>query len=162
MIRSYFDPFSYEDLALGPNTGPYGAVQVGNYIVIGGQSDQRTLLPPMWYASVDNPIEDWIEETLALDEWHHADPRSENQCWWLFDVKADPFQRRNLLGPKYGDEFISIYNELRLKIEEYGNSSIADPIGEREANGYPLCVPRDSFEHTQCYWSPGWCDNNGY
>ena len=52
-VMIHVDPYSYEDLGLGPNTGPYGAVQVGNYILIGGQSDY-SLLPPMWYPTVDN------------------------------------------------------------------------------------------------------------
>ena len=60
------------------------------------------------------------------------------------------------------DNRYNIYKEMRQKITEYAASSIADPIGSRDGNGYALCVPRDSRDHEQCFWTPGWCDHNGY
>ena len=57
---------------------------------------------------------------------------------------------------------MNIYDELRLVIEEYARTSVRDPIGSRDSRGYPICVPRDSKEQENCFWTPGWCDNNGY
>ena len=81
----------------------------------------------------------------------------------MFDLEEDPNQTRNLLGPKYIDENrYNMYKEMREKITDYAASSIADPIGTRDGNGYALCVPRDSKDHEKCFWTPGWCDHNGY
>lgn len=162
-VMIHYDPFSYDDNGLSPyTTAPYGAIQVGKWNLIGGQPDTKPL-PAMWYATVDNGLEDFVRDIIEKDEWRFADPRNEGQSWWLFNVDTDPHQGVNLLGPKYiNEEYIAIYNDLRIKIEDYAKHDVKEPIGTRDARGYPICVPRDSKDATDCFWTPGWCDNNGY
>jgi len=162
-VMIHYDPFSYDDNGLSPyTTAPYGAIQVGKWNLVGGQPNTKPF-PPLWYATVDNGLEDFVRDTIAMDEWDEADPRDEGQSWWLFNVDTDPYQTTNLLGPKFiNEEYTQIYNDLRIKIEDYAKNSVADPIATRDGRGYPICVPRDSKDQSDCFWTPGWCDNNGY
>ena len=160
----HVDKESYGDDGLAPyDTGPYGSMQMGDYVLIGGQSTEKPL-PPMWYSTVDTQLEDFVKETIGLNQWQHVDLWNETRAWWLFNVEDDPIQSINLLGEDYlNDYYFELAETMRAKIEDYAKNSIADPIsGVRNPNGYPICVPRDSTDFNNCFWTPGWCDNNGY
>jgi len=75
----------------------------------------------------------------------------------------DPFETTNLLRAKYFNETIlQIYDDLRSKIEDYAKNDVKEQIWSRDGNGSPICVPRDTNDPMNCFWTPGWCDRNGY
>ena len=131
--------------------------------MIGGQPTEKPI-PPLWYSTVDTQLEDFVEETVNLNQWQHVDLWNENRAWWLFNIAKDPIQSINLLGDDYlTNRYLEIALIMRNKLEEYAKTSIADPIsGVRNPNGWPICVPRDSKDFNHCFWTLGWCDNNGY
>lgn len=159
----HYDPFSYADVGLSPYiSSPYGAIQVGKWNLVGGMP-RITEFPPMWYSFVDNNLDEFVAEIVNRDEHWSVDPRNDGTSWWLCNVEEDPYQTRNLLRPEYfDDEIKAIYDELREKIEYYRDHHVADPLGERDPNGYPMCVPRNATDPVSCLWTPGWCDNEGY
>ena len=78
-LMVHYDPFSYGKNGLAPLvTAPYGAYQNGSYYLIGGIPNTEEF-PPLWYATVDNGLADWIEQVIEKNDWKSEDPRNEKQ-----------------------------------------------------------------------------------
>ena len=81
MQLTFHSDVSYGDNGLAPLvTAPYGAYQNGSYFLIGGQPN-AVEFPPMWYSTVDNGLQEFVDEVIQRNEWKSQDPRGENQVY---------------------------------------------------------------------------------
>ncbi|XP_046584420.1 arylsulfatase B-like isoform X1 [Haliotis rubra] len=125
--------YNLDDVKAGVDDG-HAAIRYGDYKLIHG--------PPGRYDGWYTP--DNSTNRTQLNYSQPLDLETPSNSYWLFNLKDDPYERKNLINRRHGIE-----EKLKKKLEEYHKDMV------------PANFPDDSDEADpelfDGVWSPGWC-----
>ncbi|XP_048241370.1 arylsulfatase B-like [Haliotis rufescens] len=112
----------------------HAAIRYGDYKLIQGSPG----LYDGWY------LPDNTTNRTELNYSQPLDPETPSNSYWLFNLKDDPYERKNLI-----DTHQDIAEKLKKKLTEYHNEMVPANFPDESDEADP-----ELFDGV---WSPGWC-----